>query len=192
MRPKCSHSQATLNRSLGRKKATAVSSRRMASIDNMRKLGWITAEFARSLGDRAALNSAKGQSDDTDTYNVNRVWNGQDPKFDPKDPKAGKSVDTFKTVTAANGFARCRRYDALAVSTMQHTKAADDPQRDYRDHPGNPDQARRHACKSGCILPTRTQISTKTTRNPPRSLTRFNVIWTPACLLRQRTAARPD
>ena len=95
----------------------------LASIDNMRKQGWITTEYARSLGDRVALNSAKGQNDDTDTYNVNRVWNGEDPKFDPKDPKAGKAVDTFfKTVTAANGFARgTDGYEALAVSTMQHT-----------------------------------------------------------------------
>ncbi len=51
------------------------------------------------------------------------MWHGQDPKFDPKDPKAGKAVDTyFKTLTAANGFARgTDGYDALAVSTMQHT-----------------------------------------------------------------------
>ena len=95
----------------------------LSQIDNARKQGWITTEYARSLSDRVALNSAKGQNDDTDTYNVNRVWNGQDPKFDPKDPKAGKAVDTFfKTVTAANGFARgTDGYDALAVSTMQHT-----------------------------------------------------------------------
>jgi hypothetical protein len=93
------------------------------AIDSMRKQGWITTEYARSLSDRAALNGAKGQTDDTDTYNVNRVWNGEDPKFDPKDPKAGKAVDTFfKTMTAANGFARgTDGYEALAVSTMQHT-----------------------------------------------------------------------
>ena len=93
------------------------------TIDSMRKQGWITTEYARSLSDRAALNGAKGQTDDTDTYNVNRVWNGEDPKFDPKDPKAGKAVDTFfKTMTAANGFARgTSGYEDLAVSTMQHT-----------------------------------------------------------------------
>ncbi len=95
----------------------------LARIDDMRTKGWITTEYARSLSDRAALNSAKGQSDDKDTYNVNRVWNGDDPKFDPKDPKAAKAVDTFfKTVTAANGFARgTTGYEDLAVSTMQHT-----------------------------------------------------------------------
>ena len=95
----------------------------LSQIDSARKQGWITTEYARSLGDRAALNAEKGKTDDTDTYNVDRVWHGQDPKFDPKDPKAGKAVDTFfKTVTAANGFARgTDGYDALAVSTMQHT-----------------------------------------------------------------------
>ena len=95
----------------------------LSAIDKMRTQGWITTEYARSLADRVALNGAKGQTDDTDTYNVNRVWNGEDPKFDPKDPKAGNAVDTFfKTMTAANGFARgTDGYEALAVSTMQHT-----------------------------------------------------------------------
>src|ERR1035437_4798250 len=95
----------------------------LAQIDSARKQGWITTEYARTLSDRVALNSAKGHTDDTDTYNVNRVWNGEADKFDPKDPKAGKAVDTFfKTVTAANGFARgTEGYESLAVSTMQHT-----------------------------------------------------------------------
>lgn len=95
----------------------------LSRIDDARKQGWITTEYARSLSDRVALNSAKGKNDDTDTYNVDRVWHGQDPKFDPKDPKAGKAVDTyFKTLVASNGFAPgTDGYNSLAVSTMQHT-----------------------------------------------------------------------
>src|ERR1035437_4578618 len=95
----------------------------LAQIDSARKQGWITTEYARSLSDRVALNSAKGKEEDTDTYNVHRVWNGEAPKFDPKDPKAGKAVDPyFKPATAANGFARgTSGYEDLAVSTMQHT-----------------------------------------------------------------------
>ena len=92
-------------------------------IDDMRQKGWITSEYARSLTDRAALNAAKGRTDDTDTYNVNAVWNGQAPKFDPKDPKAGKAVDTFfQTMATNNNFPRgSDQYNQLAVSTMQHT-----------------------------------------------------------------------
>jgi hypothetical protein len=95
----------------------------LAQIDDARKKGWITTEYARSLTDRAALNSAKGKEDDEATYNVNQVWNGDAPKFDPKDPKAAKAVDTFfQTLTAANGFARgTNGYETLAVSTMQKT-----------------------------------------------------------------------
>jgi hypothetical protein len=95
----------------------------LAQIDKARTQGWITTEYARSLSDRAALNAEKGKNDDADTYNVDRVWHGQDPKFDPKDPKAGKAVDTyFKTLVASNGFAPgTDGYNALAVSTMQHT-----------------------------------------------------------------------
>ena len=92
-------------------------------IDTARQKGWITEEYARSLSNRVALNAAKGKEDDTDTYNVQRVWDGQEPKFDPKDPKAAKAVDTyFKTSVANNGAQRgSDQYNNLAVSTMQHT-----------------------------------------------------------------------
>jgi hypothetical protein len=94
-----------------------------AAIDKMRTQGWISAEYARSLSDRAALNASKGQVDDADVYNFTQVWNGTQPKWDPKDPRAAKAADTgFKTMVAANGFARgTSGYEDLAVSTMQHT-----------------------------------------------------------------------
>ena len=92
-------------------------------IDSMHKQGWITDEYARSLSDRVALNSEKGRADDTDTYNVDSVMHGTAPKFDPKDPKAGKAVDTyFKTVAQANNAPRgSDAYNQLAVSVMQRT-----------------------------------------------------------------------
>lgn len=95
----------------------------LSQIDTARKQGWITTEYARSLSDRAALNAEKGKTDDTDTYNFTRVWNGQEPKWDPKDPRAAKAADTgFQTLAKANGFAPgTDGYNSLAVSTMQHT-----------------------------------------------------------------------
>jgi hypothetical protein len=93
------------------------------AIDSARKQGWISTEYARSLSEHAAHNAAKGQVDDADSYNVDRVMHGEEAKFDPKDPRAGKAVDTyFKTVTAANGFARgTEGYENLAVSVMTGT-----------------------------------------------------------------------
>lgn len=95
----------------------------MAAIESQRKQGWITSEYARSLSDRAVLNASKGQTDDADTYNVDKVWHGEQPKFDPKDPKAAKAVDThFQTLAKSNGFAPgTDGYNSLAVSEMQHT-----------------------------------------------------------------------
>src|ERR1035437_3174739 len=93
------------------------------AIDSARKQGWISTEYARSLSEHAAHHAAKGQVDDADSYNVDRVMHGEEAKFDPKDPRAGKAVDTyFKTVTAANGFARgTEGYENLAVSVMTGT-----------------------------------------------------------------------
>ncbi len=95
----------------------------LRQIDDARNKGWVTTEYARSLSDQVALNSEKGKHDDTDTYNVNQVWNGLAPKFDPKDPKASKAVDTFfQTLATANGAVRgSPAYESLAVSAMQRT-----------------------------------------------------------------------
>jgi hypothetical protein len=95
----------------------------LASIDSMRKQGWISTETARGMSVHATLNAAKGQKDDTDTYNVNEVMQGRADKFDPRDPKAAKAVDTaFKTNAAADGLARgSGLYNDLAVSYMQGT-----------------------------------------------------------------------
>ena len=94
-----------------------------AQIEAMRTKGWITTEYARSLSDRAALNSAKGKSDDEATASFTAVWNGEAPKYDPKDPQAAKVVDIgFQTLVKAEGAAPgTPKYNALAVSTMQRT-----------------------------------------------------------------------
>ncbi len=94
-----------------------------AQIEAMRTKGWISTEYARSLSDRAALNSAKGKSDDEATASFTAVWNGEAPKYDPKDPQAAKVVDTgFQTLVKAEGAAPgTPKYNALAVSTMQRT-----------------------------------------------------------------------
>lgn len=94
-----------------------------AAIDDMRTKGWISTEVARSMSERAAHNAAKGQEDDADSYNVDRVMHGEAPKFDPKDSRAGKAVDSyFKDIVAKNGFARgTDGYENLAVSVMSGT-----------------------------------------------------------------------
>ena len=94
-----------------------------AQIEAMRTKGWISTEYARSLSDRAALNSAKGKSDDEATASFTAVWNGEAPKYDPKDPQAAKVVDIgFQTLVKAEGAAPgTPKYNALAVSTMQRT-----------------------------------------------------------------------